>query len=88
VFAVICILPIELYKAFVVSVLWNWFAVPVGASTMLIFGAWGLLLLVTLITGKYSTEKITWDFIKNSAIYSVVLTSIIWGMGAVLKLFM
>lgn len=55
------VIPISFLRAFVLSVLWGWFVVPLGVPEIGIIGAWGLFVTVSLFNDwdneDYDQEK-------------------------------
>ncbi len=45
---------VAIFSGFVLSVLWAWFLVPLGAPEIGIATAIGLSMIVSLVTGKYA----------------------------------
>lgn len=79
-------LPIGLYNAFVVSQMYHWFVVPLGAPSLNIWWIWGLILTLGLIKGtkidkakdeRTDTQKFLEIFIELIAMTLVLLVGLV-----------
>ena len=74
-----------LLKGFVLSVLWGWFAVPLGVPAIGIAGAIGIALLVGMLSHQAGKDDREIEEIIGASLGGPILVLII---GAIVKLFM
>jgi len=86
--ALLLIVPVTIFRGYVLSQLWHWFVVPLGVTDIGIAWAIGLSVLVTLFTFRYDiqTDKDMQGW--TGAIVGFIIVLISWGMGALVHLFM
>lgn len=78
-----------LMKAYYVTVLWEWFVIPVlGIRQILIPETIGLLLIYKLATRKITVERGSYEFSTVAIIGSFILPTVFFGLCWFIKLFM
>jgi hypothetical protein len=82
------------YRAYVISFLWVWFAVPLGVISLSFMEIVGLLLLIsTLRIRTPEREMAPWEKkLKHGVVYDVVVQvaglSMCWGMAALVHFYL
>ncbi len=80
-------IPLIALRAYVITRLWEWFAVPVfGVPTLTILQAYGLFLIINAVVAKWSEdpkltdeEKVERDFHK--LIFAIMFPFVMWGLA-------
>jgi hypothetical protein len=78
------------FRGFVVSRLWLWFIVPLGAPLISISWAIGIAVLVTMFApiSNKPAEKPTWDEVGKIFLRGMFSTLVSWGFGWLAHWFM
>lgn len=86
---------IMLFRGYVLSILWMWFVVPLGVLPITAVHGIGIFLLVCFLsvkkTPKNSEEKQQKSSGEKAALEfltATLYTLLMWGMGAILHIFM
>jgi len=81
-------IPLSLYRGFVFSKLWHWFFVPFGLPEIGTLWGWGIALTIHFLTYQFSAvkesdkEKSTGEKALTGIITSLIMSSIVWVVGA------
>lgn len=77
VLALVVMLPLGLYRGYVVHRLWNWFVAPLGAPEIGVAQAWGLVWLASLMTQQAQApdDRPALESIVNVVVESVLLST-------------
>ncbi len=84
---VILTLPFSLYNAFVVSKMYAWFVVPLGAPTLNIWWIWGIMMLIGLVVpiNTATDEKSSWQKSVGLLLARLLGASLVLLFGYILK---
>lgn len=80
-------IPLGLYKGWVIHLLWRWFVVPLGVDPIGVAHAWGLSLLVGLMTVQRDSERAETPLegLFQVVFLSLMLSTLALAFGAVLS---
>lgn len=73
-------------EAFVASMLWGWFIVPLGAQGLTFVHAYGVVLLVSMVTYKYSPKR-SLDYVHVVSSH-IELYVLVLALGSIARFFM
>ena len=75
-------IPVAIWRAFVLSVLWGWFLVPMGAPAIGVALAYGLLLVVEVAKPARPDP----DNVAETLVFSALLNALVLATGYLVHL--
>lgn len=82
------IMGMSVFSGFVLSILWGWFAVPLGIMSISIPHAIGISVLISSITQQIDSRKRTKDEDTTYYVSAIIRPFVVLLMGWVVKSFM
>jgi hypothetical protein len=72
----VMVLPLGLWNGFFLSIMWGWFLVPLGVPSIGVAHAWGLAMLLSLLTFKLKQDNSTLHELLAGIIYGIIFPPI------------
>ena len=82
------IVPLTLYRGWILLLLWGWFIIPLGAPGITMAHALGISLIIGFITSHYDSRKKTQDEKIEEAIATFAMPTLGLVMGWIFHAFM
>lgn len=71
-FALAVSIPVQFWRAYVLVVLWAWFAQPLGAPALSLFPALGVCVLVGFLLSRHDYEKQTRSRLVEATVFGLL----------------